>query len=98
MILAGVKLVTGFELKPERVGHTSDSISFVKKYLRFGEWLFQSVCNKAVKSSYFKRVDWREMSQSFSSNLLASSKRMMDDFQKAFDAATGVNPKVEELN
>lgn len=88
MILGGVKLVTGYELRPNAVAHTEGSISFVKKYLRLGEWLFQIACNKAINSKSFIRVDWKEMSQSFSTNLLGSTKRMMDDFSKAFELST----------
>lgn len=98
MILAGVKMVTGYELEPKTIGHTDGSISAVKRYLKLGEWLFKSVCNKAVNSRSFKRVDWKEMTQSFGENFLGSTKRMMDDFQKTFDAASNLNRKVEELN
>jgi hypothetical protein len=98
MILAGIKIVTGYEFSVHSIAQSDGSISFLKRYLRFGEWLFQTACNKAVNSKSFKRVDWKEMSQSFSLNFLGSTKRMMDDFQKAFDKATGANEsKVEEL-
>lgn len=98
MILAGIKVVTGYEFSADTIAHTDGSISFVKKYLKFGEWLFQTACKKAVNSKSFRRVDWKEMSQSFSLNFLNSSKRMMDDFQKAFDSATGNGErKIEEL-
>lgn len=97
MILAGVKLVTGYELSPNSVAHTDGSISFVKRYLKLGEWLFQYACDRAVKSSSFQRVDWKEMSQSFSTNFLGSTMRLMDDFQKAFDKTTG-GKKIEELD
>lgn len=98
MILAGIKVVTGYEFVAESIAHTDGTISFFKKYLKFGEWLFQSACTRAVNSKSFKRVDWKEMSQSFSLNFLNSSKRMMDDFQQAFDSATGNGrKKIEEL-
>lgn len=86
MILAGIKLATGFELRSDTFGNGTDTISYMKKYLKFGEWLFQTACSKAVNSRSFKRVDWKEMSDSFSKNLLGSTKRIMDDFQKKFDS------------
>lgn len=99
MVLAGIKLVTGYELSPHSVAHTENAISFVKRYLQLGEWLFQHACSRAVKSPSFKRVNWKEMSQSFSSNFLGSTMRLMDDFQKAFDKSTGAPGarKIEEL-
>lgn len=96
MILAGVKLATGYELKPTEVGHTEGTISFVRKYLQFGEWLFQVACHKAVTSKSFKRVDLAEMSRAFSGNLLNSTKRFMDDISKSFEF-NGNNKKIEEL-
>ncbi|KAG0680997.1 hypothetical protein C6P42_004516 [Pichia californica] len=84
MIFAGIKLVTGYELRPNCIGHTEDSVNMVKHYLRLGEKLFQFCCNRAVKSDNFRRVDWQEMANSFSSNLLGNSMRLMGDFQKSF--------------
>lgn len=95
MILAGIKLATGYELRPDVFGHNPDSVGYMRKYLKFGEYLFQAACNKAVNSKSFKRINWKEMSDSFSKNLLSSTRRMMDDFQKKFDDVTG--NKIEEL-
>lgn len=91
MILAGVKLATGFELRPDMFGHNLNSIGYMKKYLKFGEYLFQVICDRAVNSKSFKRVNWKEMSDSFSKNLLNSTKRVMDDLQKRFDDVTSGN-------
>lgn len=91
MIFAGIKLVTGYELRPSSIGHTEGSITMVKRYLKLGEWLFQYACNQAVNSDSFIRVDWKEMSNSFSSNLLGNSMRLMNDFQKSFQESFNFN-------
>lgn len=99
MVLAGIKMVTGYELSADSVAHTDGVRAFVRRYLHLGEWLFQVACNKAVNSKSFRRVDWKEFTQSFSSNFLGSTKRMMDDLQKSFESAAGNgDPKVTELN
>lgn len=88
MILAGVKIVTGYELRPNSIGHTDGSISFVKHYLQVGEYLFQYVCDRASKSNSFKKVNWLEMSQSFNTNFLGGTMKMLEDFQSSFAKAT----------
>lgn len=72
-------------MAPESVAHAPDSISFVKKYLRFGEYLFQRLCNHASTSSLFKRATIKDLTDNFSQSLLRQAQNVLNTAEAAYD-------------
>lgn len=60
MLLSAVKHVTGFEMDPRMLAHTSDSQWVVSKFLGLGDYFFRKLCESCCQSRMFKRVDWKE--------------------------------------
>lgn len=60
MLLSSVKHVTGFELDPRSLAHTSDSQWVLKKFLGIGDYFFRKLCESCTQSRMFKRVEWKE--------------------------------------
>ncbi|ODV85433.1 hypothetical protein CANARDRAFT_7547 [[Candida] arabinofermentans NRRL YB-2248] len=55
MILAGIKKSTGLSLQVESLAHSSDSRSFLTKYLNFGESCLERIISLCRTSGMFKQ-------------------------------------------
>lgn len=98
MLLAGVHKTTGLSLNINSLAKADDSRSFLKKYLSFGEHLFNGFCSLCRRSGLFKEnkiESYEDLSNAVKNtvNNLVSSNNLQGNSSNG----TGFNISPEQL-
>ncbi|GMF06650.1 unnamed protein product [[Candida] boidinii] len=93
MLLAGVQKTTGLSLNINSLAKADDSRSFLKKYLSFGEHLFDGFCSLCRRSGIFKEnkiESYEDLSNAVKNtvNNLISSNHLQGNSSNGFNISS----------